>query len=163
MGEDPRQIRHDIDQTRERMGDTVEALRKTDVTGRAKEAVSDKVDAVRSKVSGTAPDGKEGAKRAAGIAKENPLGLGLGALAAGFIAGLLLPSTSVEDDKIGPLADDVKAKVKETGQEAVERGKEVAEEAAKTTKQAGREEAASCRCYTRIEGLRDSARERTNA
>ena len=80
MGEDPRQIRQDIDQTRERMGDTVEALgRKTDVTGRAKEAVSDKVDAVRSKVSGTAPDGKEGAKRAAGIAKENPLGLGLGA------------------------------------------------------------------------------------
>ena len=122
MGEDPRQIRQDIDQTRERMGDTVEALgHKTDVTGRAKEAVSDKVDAVRSKVSGPAPDGKEGVERAAGIAKENPLGLGLGAVAAGFIAGLLLPSTSVEDDKIGPLADDVKAKVKETGQEAVER------------------------------------------
>ncbi len=98
--------------------------------------------------------GKEGAKRAAGIAKENPLGLGIGALAAGFIAGLLIPSTSVEDDKIGPLADDVKAKVKETGQEAVERGKQVAEEAAETAKQAGREQA---------EGLRDSARERTNA
>jgi hypothetical protein len=155
MGEDPRQIRQDIDQTRERMGDTVEALgHKTDVTGRAKEAVSDKVDAVRSKVSGAAPDGKEGAKRAAGIAKENPLGLGLGALGAGFIAGLLLPSTSVEDDTIGPLADDVKAKVKETGQEAVERGKQVAEEAAETAKQAGREQA---------EGMRDSARERTNA
>ena len=154
MGEDPGQIRQDIDRSRERMGDTVEALgHKTDVTGRAKEAVSGEVDAVRSKVSGASPDGQD-VRRAAGIAKENPLGLGVGAVAAGFVVGLLLPSTNVEDDKIGPLADDVKTKVKETGQEAVERGKQVAEEAAETAKQAGREQA---------EGLRDSARERTNA
>ena len=33
MGQDPSQIRQDIEQTRERMGDTVEALgHKTDVT-----------------------------------------------------------------------------------------------------------------------------------
>ena len=41
MGQDPREIRQDIEQTRERMGDTVEALgHKTDVTGRAKEAMA---------------------------------------------------------------------------------------------------------------------------
>jgi ElaB/YqjD/DUF883 family membrane-anchored ribosome-binding protein len=155
MGEDTGQIRQDIEHTRERMGDTVEALgHKTDVPGRAKEAVSDKVDSVRSKVSGATPDGKEGAKRAVGMAKENPLGLGIGALAAGFIAGLLVPSTKVEDEKIGPLADDVKQKARETGEEAVERGKQVAEQAAETAKQAGREQA---------EGLRDSAQERANA
>jgi hypothetical protein len=140
MGEDTRQIRQDIDETRGRMGDTVEALgHKTDVTGRAKEAVS---------------DGKESAQRAVGIARENPLGLGIGALAAGFIAGLLIPSTKVEDEKIGPLADDVKEKVRETGQEAVERGKRVAEDAAAAAKEAGREQA---------EGLRESAQEKTNA
>ena len=43
MGQDSGQIRQDIEQTRERMGDTVEALgHKTDVTGRAKEAISGK-------------------------------------------------------------------------------------------------------------------------
>ena len=40
MGQDPGAIRQDIEQTRERMGDTVEALGyKTDVTGRAKEVL----------------------------------------------------------------------------------------------------------------------------
>ena len=65
MGEDPRQIRQGIENTRERMGDTVEALgHKTDVSGRAKEAVSGKVEAVRAKVSGATPDAGEGARRA---------------------------------------------------------------------------------------------------
>jgi hypothetical protein len=145
MGEDPGQIRQDIEQTRDRMGDTVEALgHKTDVSGRAKEAVSDRVASVRSKVSGATPDGgemKDGARRAAGVAQENPLGLGIAAMAAGFLAGLLVPSTKVEDRKIGPLADEVKEKAKETGQEALERGKQVAEQAAETAKEAGRDEA----------------------
>jgi hypothetical protein len=145
MGEDPSQIRQDIEQTRERMGDTVEALgHKTDVSGRAKEAVSDRVASVRSKVSGATPDGgemKDGARRAAGVAQENPLGLGIAAVAAGFLAGLLVPSTKIEDRKIGPLADEVKEKAKETGQEALERGKQVAGQAAETAKEAGREEA----------------------
>lgn len=152
MGQDPSQIRQDIEQTREQMGNTVEALgHKTDVTGRAKEDVSDKVDTLRSKMSGTTPDSdgvKQGARRAAGVAQENPLGLGIAALGAGFLAGLLIPGTKVEDEKIGPVADQVKEKAKETGQEALERGKHVAEQAAETAKDAGREQA---------EQLQDSA------
>jgi Protein of unknown function (DUF3618) len=141
MGEDPSQIRQEIDETRERMGDTVEALgHKTDVTGRAKDAISGRVEAVRSKVSGATPEGglEGGARRAAGIAQENPLGLGIAAVGVGFIAGLLIPSTRVEDEKIGPLADQVKEKARETGQEALERGKQVAGEAADSAKEAGR-------------------------
>ena len=145
MGQDPSQIRQDIERTRSEMGDTVEALgHKTDLSGRVKEAVSGKVETARSKVSGSTPDGgelKQGAKQAAGIVQENPLGLALGAVAVGFIAGLLVPSTSVEDEKLGPLADEVKEKAKETGQEALERGKEVAGQAAETAKEAGRKQA----------------------
>jgi Protein of unknown function (DUF3618) len=155
MGQDPSQIRQGIEHTREQMGNTVEALgHKTDVTGRAKEAVSDKVDTLRSKVSGATPDGgevKQGARRAAGLAQENPLGLGVAAAAAGFLAGLLVPSTNVEDEKIGPVADQVKEKAKETGQEALERGKQVAGQAAETAKEAGREQA---------EQLKNSAQEK---
>ena len=132
MGQDPSQIRQDIEQTRERMGDTVEALgHKTDVTGRAKEAISDKVGTVRSKVVGRdsrqrgGEAGRPPAPRAS--PRRTRSGSGSRAVAVGFIAGLLVPATKVEDEKIGPIADQVKEKAKETGQEALERGKEVAE------------------------------------
>ena len=47
-------------------------------------------------------------------------------------AGLTVPSTRVEDEKLGPVADQVKDKVRETGQEALDRGKQVAQEVAST-------------------------------
>jgi gas vesicle protein len=157
MGQDPSEIRQGIEQTRGDMGETVEALgHKTDLTGRAKDAVSDRVQDVREKISGSTPDSgevKEGAKRAAGIAQENPLGLAIGAAALGFVAGILVPSTSIEDEKIGPVADDIKEKAKETGQEAMERGKDVARQAADTAQEAGRQQA---------EELRDSSKQRTD-
>ena len=128
MGQDPSQIRQDIEHTRGEMGDTVEALgHKADVPGRAKEAIS--VPRRRSRLT---PDQgcQAGAGQAAGVAKENPLGLAVGAAAVGFVAGMLIPSTRVEDEKIGPMADQVKEKARETGQEALERGKEVARQTA---------------------------------
>src|SRR5579875_1027886 len=55
MGEDPTAIRQEIEQTRERMGETVDALGyKVDVPSRAKNSISDKVQGVRSKMSGVA-------------------------------------------------------------------------------------------------------------
>jgi hypothetical protein len=115
--------------------------------------VSDKVETVKSKVSDTATRAKEAVtgttsrvgdatpsrgevtqqtRRAAGLAKENPLGLAIGAAAIGFLAGLAVPSTRVEDERLGPVADQVKDKVKETGQEALDRGRQVAQEVAST-------------------------------
>jgi Protein of unknown function (DUF3618) len=156
MGEDPGQIRAEIEDTRERMGDTVDALAyKADVKTRAKESVSDKVDTLKSKVTGakdsvsdsTPSTGqvKQQARRGVGIAQENPLGLAVGSVAVGFIAGMLIPSTRIEDEKIGPVADQVKEKAAETGQQAVERGKQVAqdvaEQASQTAKESGREQA----------------------
>ena len=79
------------------------------------------------------------AKRAVGLAQENPLGLAVGAVALGFLAGLAVPSTRVENERLGPVADQVKDRVKETGQEALDRGRQVAQEvassAAETAKQ----------------------------
>jgi hypothetical protein len=165
MGQDPAAIRQDIAQTRAEMSETVEAVGdKADVPSRAKEAVSDKVENMKSKVSNTAtrakqavvgtaskagdaasgtaarvgeatPSGgdvKQKTRKVAGLAKENPLGLAIGAAAIGFLAGLAMPSTRVEDEKLGPVADQVKDRVKETGQEALDRGKQVAQEVAST-------------------------------
>jgi ElaB/YqjD/DUF883 family membrane-anchored ribosome-binding protein len=162
VGKDPSEIREEIEQTRGEMGETVEALgHKADVKTRAKENIAGKRDRVRERITGASsrvgdatPDAeqvKQRAKRAAGVAQENPIGLALGSVAVGFIAGLLLPSTRVEDEKMGPMADELKERVKETGQEALERGKEVAQDAVQSAKETAQEHG---------QQLRDSAQQK---
>jgi gas vesicle protein len=150
MGQDPSEIREEIEETRERMGETVEALGyKADVKTRTKERLSGRVAAVRSKVLGArsrvdeatpgTEDVKQRARQAVGLAEENPIGLALGSVAVGFLAGMLAPSTRVEDEKLGEVADQVKDKVKETAKEAGERGKQVAQQAAESAKETAQE------------------------
>jgi ElaB/YqjD/DUF883 family membrane-anchored ribosome-binding protein len=163
MGQDPDAIRQDIEQTRAEMSETVEAIGyKADVPSRAKDAVSDKVENMKSKVSGTATRAREAVvgttsrvgdatpsrgevkqktRQVAGMAKENPLGLAIGAAAIGFLAGLVVPSTRVEDERLGRVADQVKDKVKETGQEALDRGRQVAQEVASSAADTARQSA----------------------
>jgi gas vesicle protein len=159
VGQDPSEIRERIEQTRTEMGDTVEAIgHKADVKGRAKENIADKRDRLKERITGTTPDPdevKEGAKRAVGVAQGNPIGLAIGSAAVGFVAGMLVPSTRVENEKLGPTADRVKESVKETGEEALERGKEVAQEAAQSAKETVQE-----RGGEHAEQLRESAKEK---
>ena len=202
MGQDPDEIRQEIEQTRAQMGETVEAIGyKADVPSRAKEAVAGKAEPVKSRISETTsrareavtgttsragegvseaasrvsdatPSGgdvKRTARRAAGLAQENPLGMAIGAIALGFLAGLAAPTTRVEDEKLGPIADQVKDKVKETGQEAFERGKDVAGQAAQSAVDTAREQgqqqgedlAESAR--QSADDLRDQTRQRTRS
>jgi hypothetical protein len=128
VGQEPDRIRAEIEQTRAAMTETVDALGyKADVKTRAKENLQGK------------------SRNAASVAQQNPLGLAIGSVAVGFLAGMLIPSTTAEDEKIGPLADDVKDKVRETGQEALEHGKQVAQDVAEsaqeTAKQSGQQHA----------------------
>jgi ElaB/YqjD/DUF883 family membrane-anchored ribosome-binding protein len=159
VGEDPDRIRAEIEQTRAEMGETVDALGyKTDVKARAKDSIQDKKESVMGvatsakdrlvgagqSVGDATPDSeqvKHQARRAKSVAQENPLGLAVGAVAVGFLAGMLIPSTRVEDEKLGAMSDEVIERAKETGQEALERGKQVAQDAAETAKDSGREHA----------------------
>jgi len=151
---------------KEAVAGKVEAVKDkvSETATRAKEAVTGTADRVGDKVGGTAsrvgdraPD-RQQAERVTrlglGLAQENPLGLAVGAVALGFLAGLALPASRVEDEKIGPLADQVKEKVKDTGQEAFERGKEVAQEAAQSAAQTVKE-----RGQEQGQGLAESARQ----
>jgi ElaB/YqjD/DUF883 family membrane-anchored ribosome-binding protein len=136
---------------KEKLSEKVDSVKAkvSDTATRAKEAVTgtvsragDTMSDTASRVSDATPSGdqvRQSARRAAGLAQENPLGLAIGAAAVGFLAGLAVPSTRVEDERLGPVADQVKDKVKETGQEALERGKQVAREAASSTAEAARE------------------------
>src|SRR5438067_1660386 len=109
MGEDPRDIERRIEDTREQMGDTVQALPAE--TG-----------------GGAGGPATEKARRGAGMAKENPLGLGVGSIAAGFVIGVLLPTSRAENARLGPIANQFKDQVRDVGGEAVEHGKQVAQE-----------------------------------
>ena len=155
MAQTSDQLRTEIERTRAEMGDTVEALaHKADVPSRTKEWLGDKKEAVVSKVTGATdrvsehtPEGREVKRTASGLkrtAERNPLGLAIAGAGVGFIAGLLTPSTRVEDERIGPLSDELKSTAVETGREAVERGKVVAQEAGAaaldTAKEVGQEQ-----------------------
>jgi gas vesicle protein len=163
MGEDTRQIRHEIEDTRARMTETVDAIGyRADVKTRTKDAIAERKDSTMSKARevvdrvvgsvpdlpsgahvskpGFVPDGdqvregarqvKEGARQAASVAQANPIGLGIGAIAVGFLAGMAIPSTRIEDERLGELSDQVKEQARSVGQDAVEHGKQVIEETA---------------------------------
>jgi ElaB/YqjD/DUF883 family membrane-anchored ribosome-binding protein len=174
MGEETTRIREEIEETRGRMSDTVDQLAyKANVPGRVKESVADKRDRLMDQMKGTAsrvgdatPDAsdvKQGARQAVGLAEENPLGLALGGVAAGFLVGMVLPSTKIEDERVGPMADEVKQRAAETGQEALERGKQVAQDAAQAAGDSAQEAAQNVKETVRESGrdqaeqLRDSA------
>jgi gas vesicle protein len=169
MGQDPDTIRREIEQTRERMGDTVDALGyKADVPSRTKEAVTGRVQSVKEKVVGAAGSvneatpGTQDIKRGASVAQQNPLGLAIGSIAVGFLAGMLIPATRVENEKIGPAADQLKEQAREAGQEALDRAQTVAQEVAGTAKEAAQQaaeqvkETAQSSSQEQASGLKDS-------
>jgi gas vesicle protein len=86
---------------------------------------------------------KQGAKQAVSVAQANPIGLGVGAVALGFLVGMALPATRAEDQRLGELADDLKEHARDAGQEALDRGKQVAKDAAQqaseTVQESGQE------------------------
>jgi hypothetical protein len=110
----------------------------------AKDSVSGTAGSATSRVSDATPDREQikvQARQAKGLAQENPLGLAIGSIAVGFIAGLLVPATRIEDEKLGQMSDQVIEKAKETGQEALEHGKQVAQETAQSAQETLKESA----------------------
>jgi hypothetical protein len=94
--EDPEQIQREIEQTREQLGDTAEALaQKANVKARARQKVDDtkaaaaaKTDHLLGKAREVSPDGTAAAAtRASQKARANPLPL---AAAGTFLAGFLI-------------------------------------------------------------------------
>ena len=178
MAKDADEIRSDIEYTRSRLGDTVEALGyKADIPSRAKDAVGDTVAAVKSAVAGgvdavrsavwsgvetakatvsdgldtakvavadtaaritdsapTADDLRAGADRASTMIRDNPVSVAVGSVAVGFLMGLLLPRTSIEEDRVR----DVKRMAKDVGAQVVEAGKQMVRDTMTSTFSAAR-------------------------
>ena len=152
MDKDPSVIRAEIEQTRGRLGEEVDAMSyKTDVGARVGDYVDDKTEAVKSKLTGAmdsvtkvVPDQRtltRGAGHLRETAERNPLGLVVGGLAVGFLIGTILPSTRIENEQFGETSDRLIDAAKETVSDGLDRGRQVAEEAVDaavdTVKEAG--------------------------
>ena len=158
MGQDPSQLREELEETRARVGEEVDAISyKTDVGARVGDYVTDKKDAVLTGVKDVAtkpiPDRAQ-IRQARLTAERNPLGLAVGAAGVGFALGLLLPGTRMENEKLGAAGD----KVGEVARESWEHGKQVAQDTAQ-----GAMEAAKDSSTRHTEELSSSLQERLPA
>jgi hypothetical protein len=77
-----------------------------------------------------------------GAIKRNPIGMFLGALAAGFLVGSLLPKTPVEDERLGALKDTLQARTQTMGAQAVEHGKAIIRDTLEAAQQSAQQHGA---------------------
>lgn len=136
MSQDPEAIREDIESTRTRMGETVEAIAyKTDLPSRARDSVNERIETIKGKVSDTLASATGAMSGAASTATStvgnvagampsaNPLGLAIGAVAVGFLVGLCLPVTDIERDRVGKIGEQMTEQAKSAAAGAIEQGK----------------------------------------
>ena len=156
MDQDRDQIR-EVEDARERVAQDVRSVAENaNVVERTKEAVRGKMDDAKDTVSGTMQSARDRLSSARdnlassmqGVGStmrenigntnlmENPIGMLIGGLAVGFLIGLVLPVTRFESERIGPIADDMKGRVREAGNEVVRRGGEVIKETIEGGRQA---------------------------
>ena len=129
--------------------------RARDLAGRATSVASSAVSSVRD-AAGSAADttrrqfhdlsdqATQKARAASGQLKntlqDNPMALGLAALAAGAIVGLTLPSTRIESEYMGETRDRLFDQAKSVAQDAAQKVQRVTEEAGRTFKDAAQKE-----------------------
>jgi hypothetical protein len=166
MDQDRNQVR-EIEQARERVAQDVRSVAENaNVVERTKETVQGKVDDAKSAV-GDKVRAASDKVRAAGDKLsdardtmqtsvqssmdsmrsnvgnmnflENPLAMLVGGIAVGFLIGMVLPVSRFEAERIGPIADDMKDRVRGAGTEVMRRGGEVIKETIDASRQAATE------------------------
>ena len=107
MPNDPKSLQQAVGQARERAQHAV-----GDTAGAIKSKLGDGADALGSVTSRT----------------PNPIALVIGIAAAGFIAGLLLPLTDIERERLEPLGDELAQRAGDARDEIVQQGRQVVAE-----------------------------------
>jgi hypothetical protein len=74
--------------------------------------------------------------------KENPIGALLSGLAVGFLVGSLLPSTPVEDERLGALKNTLQTQAHGVGTQAIEHGKAVIRDTIEAAQQSAQQHGA---------------------
>ncbi len=144
MGSETDNIRRQIEDTRDQMSQTVEALgHKLDLPAQAREGVQNTVQSVKDTLSGGGGDAMEQAKQQGGrlksMGEDNPFLVIVGAAALGFLIGLVVPPSRFEERQLEQMG--VSDRARDMGHEAIERGKTVVQDVAQTARESVREQA----------------------
>jgi ElaB/YqjD/DUF883 family membrane-anchored ribosome-binding protein len=117
------QAREKLGHLKERAGEKLHAARERagEITGKVGERTREAYAKTRDRVATTA--------------EEHPLEVGLACLAAGVFAGLSLPTPNACNRMVGPAADRLRDRARETGTEVLEKTKRVARAAATAVKE----------------------------
>lgn len=122
------------------MGDTMGSARESMASGAGSvsETAGGAVGTVKDHMPSTG-DARQGVQQVASVAKANPMALAVGALVLGAAAGIALPRTRVEEEKVAPVARDLKEQGVEKATQAVQQGSEVITEKASEVADQGRQ------------------------
>lgn len=147
----PEEIQEDIERTRQDLRDSVDALQEKvsikGAAGRSADRVKESVSSVKDTIMGTADSGVSSARGAVQSAGEtagelprrarrttqgNPLAVGLGAFAIGWLVGSLIPASQREQEAVEKVNEktDLTAPVQNVVSEAQEAGKQALQEVA---------------------------------
>lgn len=126
MDQERYQVR-EIEDARERVADDVQSVAENaNVVKRAKEAAQSKIEGAKSAIGNAGGKVRDLAGNVNPV--ENPIGMLLAGLALGFLIGMLLPVTRFESERIGPLTEDMKERMRDARSEVMRRGGEVIKE-----------------------------------
>jgi len=131
----------EVEDARERVAEDVRSVAyNANVVERGKEAAQDRIDdakhAVMDRVQGARDALGSAGMRVRDVTVENPIGMLLAGLAVGFLVGMMLPVSRFEAERIGPMADEMKDRMREAGGEMMRRGGEVIKDTIEATKEA---------------------------
>jgi ElaB/YqjD/DUF883 family membrane-anchored ribosome-binding protein len=122
-------------------GASGERISDTSAQARVKSAI----ESARSSVSNAIPTTND-LRNLSGMAvdaiKENPIGALLSGFAVGFVIGSLLPSTPVEDDRLGALKDTLQNRAQDVGAQALEYGTAVIRDTVEAAQQSAQQHGA---------------------
>lgn len=119
MAETTSTVNAQLDQTRERIAGDTQGIR-SKIVGRTQNALHG--------VSGSISHSVKQPKQSMGRLVSNPIGMAIGAMAVGWLAGTLAPSSRLEKEKLGEASGQVKQSAEQLGREAIEKGRELASE-----------------------------------
>jgi ElaB/YqjD/DUF883 family membrane-anchored ribosome-binding protein len=137
----------EVEDARERVAEDVRNVAyNANVVDRAKENAQERMDDARQMMSERVRGARERLESARDSMRdmarnmpinpgENPMGMLLAGLAIGFLIGMLLPVTRFESERLGPVTDDVKERMRQAGSEVMRRGGEVIKETIETARE----------------------------
>lgn len=128
IGDSTTKVTSKLAESKDRLTDTTGKL--ADRVADTRDKLADTTSRLADRLNETGSNVQEQTVTGIRIVRDNPLGLVLSGLAIGFLAGVMVPVTDVERERIAPLRDEILDRAQRAAGEVVQHGRSVFEETA---------------------------------